>query len=60
MDYVREVVRLAGDAMHYEQPSEKDWQAVENKLGLAFPSDYKALARIFHESKMYPKTRNAC
>jgi hypothetical protein len=42
-DYVSEVVRLAGGTMRYEQPSDEDWRAVETKLGLAFPSDYKAL-----------------
>lgn len=50
-DYVAEVVRLAGAAKTYEQPSEQDWSSAEKSIGCTFPTDYKRLVSALGEGE---------
>jgi len=43
MDYVNEIVQLAGVIRPTKAPKSADWNAVEKQLGVTFPKDFKAI-----------------
>lgn len=43
IDYAQELIKLAAVSEPTEQPTPKDWNALEAELGMEFPSDYKTL-----------------
>lgn len=49
IDYVTEIAKLAEGTARLEQPTDRDWKAVEAELGLSLPDDYKALVSCLGE-----------
>jgi hypothetical protein len=41
--YVQKVIALANVSRAFEQPTSRDWQAVEKELAIALPEDFKQL-----------------